>query len=116
MRRTEFQSAPAPKSGRYRAHPGLERSPPCFNPRPLRRAGDTRRRAGEGLVDRVSIRARSEERAILGLADGDDAYIVFQSAPAPKSGRYSIHRRQSVAATMFQSAPAPKSGRYQHGV
>ncbi len=38
--------------------------------------------------------------------------MQFQSAPAPKDGRYIIPRAQWRGFWEFQSAPAPKDGRY----
>ena len=84
----EFQSAPAPKSGRYRGR-------------------------GDDRHDRiVSIRARSEERAILNESFSTVDLTMFQSAPAPKSGRYGRMLTAKEQEALFQSAPAPKSGRY----
>src|SRR5438445_799692 len=38
---------------------------------------------------------------------------MFQSSPAPKSGRYDMARMPTSSPTRrFQSSPAPKSGRY----
>ncbi len=37
---------------------------------------------------------------------------VFQSAPAPKDGRYSRPPTLPKSSSRFQSAPAPKDGRY----
>ena len=153
----EFQSAPAPKSGRYRdseydgtpldsfnprplrragdTEPALRTLPPqlvsirarseeraihaqrrvelrarSFNPRPLRRAGDTSRHTHSPYLLGVSIRARSEERAILTMTFLVHTADRFQSAPAPKSGRYVERRKMIPTMTRFNPRPLRRAG------
>ena len=60
-----FQSTPAPKSGRNARLLARTRPRASFNPRPLRRAGETWSRLQWIGGRYVSIHARSEERAKL---------------------------------------------------
>ncbi len=60
----------------------------------------------------VSIRARSNERAIQNRASNPAFANRFQSAPAQMSGRYHAATGQTSIQTTFQSAPAQMSGRY----
>ncbi len=101
-----FQSAPARMSGR--------------NPRALVGRPRARRRPV-----RVSIRARSDERAKPVLSSTERVFCAFQSAPARMSGRHAGSLFQSAPAReratpvesvgMFQSAPARMSGRHHGG-
>ncbi len=86
----EFQSAPVPKDGRYRFII-LDQIPAifCFNPRPSRRTGDTKRDLTTNLSN-----------------------PLFQSAPVPKDGRYVFWVYRVDPYFLFQSAPVPKDGRY----
>ncbi len=131
-----FNPHPLQRAG---ATPSGERPAPrrkSFNPHPLQRAGATPRKAGERVVDQVSILTRSKERVLRHHSDSFAAMIEFQSSPAPKSGCYPTatvwtrrtqsfnpHPLQRAGATRsssgmpysssrFQSSPAPKSGCY----
>ncbi len=55
---TLFQSAPAPKDGRYRTSASSTARPSCFNPRPPLRTGDTLGIHRFAAASIVSIRAR----------------------------------------------------------
>ena len=108
-----FNPRPLRRAGdTWRGH-GTRPRRSCFNPRPLRRAGDTELPDEVAARGRVSIRARSEERAIRNT--GEDG---------PRDDHVSIRARSeerailiglglNVVTAMFQSAPAPKSGRYR---
>ena len=61
----------------------------------------------------VSILARTKARAlptaqVLAL----QKYVVFQSSPAPRRGRYNRESPMQTCMGMFQSSPAPRRGRY----
>ena len=131
-----FQSTPAPKSGRNISRHRSYQAASRFNPRPLRRAGETitlkpirtrkrsfnprpLRRAGETLSDEldtlpetfVSIHARSEERAKLYLFNGSE-YVTDVSIHARSEERAKLEPDLYQAVLRgFQSTPAPKSGR-----
>ena len=86
-----FQSAPAPKSGRYLGASAVSSSPIVFQSAPAPKSGRyTSSEKETNSIQCVSIRARSEERAILTEPHWIDITDKFQSAPAPKSGRYAI--------------------------
>ena len=129
-----FQSSPAPKDGRYCHYSRCWRSPHRFNPRPPRRTGATRaptappsadrgfnprppRRTGatvskvvKQLVDRVSILARPEGRALhqaTGLGGLTDS---FQSSPAPKDGRYAAPAAIAAHRASFNPRPPRRTG------
>ena len=47
------------------------------------------------------------------LANAAPALLrLFQSSPAPRSGRYADVDREGYEIRRFQSSPAPRSGRY----
>src|SRR5665811_1087572 len=88
--------------------------PPCFNPRPTRRQGATRRTSRGYLhPGDVSILAPPEGRAQPGLiATPTCDCQLFQSSPHPKAGRNVRHRRRTDRRILV-SILAPPEGRAQ---
>ena len=112
----------------------MDRGAVCFNPRPLRRAGETLAGSNRHLERVVSIHARSEERAKLRHDVLARRTKCFNPRPLRRAGEtleaarwkllyeVSIHARSEERAkrvteyapnrtALFQSTPAPKSGR-----
>src|SRR2546429_507158 len=106
-----FQSTPARVSGRYRGSSVLVERDIKFQSTPARVSGRYEIRQAGQLHERVSIHARSRERAIQGEMRVVAPYPEFQSTPARVSGRYPTLDADSVHACVFQSTPARVSGR-----
>jgi len=113
LRVYEFQSSPAPRRGRYTSKNDNFTGANSFNPRPRRGAGATPYVGPPLAPALVSILARAEARALRLTSDGTNYYILFQSSPAPRRGRYLIISSFIAFITAFQSSPAPRRGRYR---
>ncbi len=107
---TVFQSSPAPRSGRYICRYGRDPETECFNPRPLRGAGATAAKVPPVHANKVSILARSEERALPAKPTATISVRWFQSSPAPRSGRYLRHMAFIVLARSFNPRPLRGAG------
>ncbi len=83
-----FQSAPHPKTGGNKASRCQSWTDDCFNPPPIRRQGETRKRwAVPTEHTGVSIRPPSEDRGKLcKILNICRKIHKFQSAPHPKTG------------------------------
>ena len=84
-----FQSAPAPKDGRYKDVAAAQQKAKVFQSAPAPK---------DGRYDMPEYDSETEAK--------------FQSAPAPKDGRYEDKDITDWLRGRFQSAPAPKDGRY----
>ena len=77
-----FNPRPLSRAGDTKHHESVQARSWGFNPRPLSRAGDTYETPATTLDTKVSIRARSVERAIPKKWTYDASATPFQSAPA----------------------------------
>src|SRR5947208_3645426 len=94
--------------------PRMRQRSPSFNPRPPRRAGATDIGFRERQDLRVSILARPEERALhFFIAARRLGVVVVSILARPEARALPFAPIGSVQHSMFQSSPAPKSGRYR---
>ena len=106
-----FQSTPASQGGRYTFRGGSYAVTTSFNPRPPRRAGDTKKRSvhpapGGGFNPRPPRRA--------GDTDPGEAQsylsLKFQSTPASQGGRYTERPTSSPVPPGFNPRPPRRAG------
>jgi len=130
-----FQSAPAPRRGRYNRSADRRAARSSFNPRPRRGAGATSSVSVISFPYQVSILARAEARALPGSKAQQQRVLGFNPRPrrgagatlvngeAGDAGDVSILARAearalhsgtapAASAAWFQSSPAPRRGRY----
>ncbi len=107
---SSFQSAPAPKDGRYTSFFYLQEYHQCFNPRPPLRTGDTQQTPSI-TARRPSFNPRPPLRTgdtfARALQHNDRR---FQSAPAPKDGRYKTHSSGLLLQRSFNPRPPLRTG------
>ena len=105
-----FQSSPTPKGGRYTGIETVAHIRKCFNPRPPRKVGATVLDCCDVDWSEVSILAHPERWALHDADYAADAWIVFQSSPTPKGGRYRARVGRLEWLAGFNPRPPRKVG------
>ncbi len=105
-----FQSSPTPKGGRYVSNCNSTERCCGFNPRPPRKVGATRSMSYESRRHCVSILAHPERWALRYKRPRSQAWLMFQSSPTPKGGRYGHALDGAWCYRSFNPRPPRKVG------